>query len=124
MTTRRLTALTPEQAPGRAGELLTDIVQRHGSVGEMVSTMAHSPALLDGYLNLSRAMKRVKIPRALSEKLSLAVQEWIGCDYCVAAHSDAARQLGLSETDVELARQGTAIDPKVAAMVARWLHGV
>ena len=51
--------------------------------------MAHSPALLDGYLGLSRAMKRVRIPRALSEKLSLAVQEWIGCGTCREAHIEA-----------------------------------
>lgn len=117
MTVRRLTALTPEQAPGRAGELLTDIARRHGSVGEMVSTMAHSPALLDGYLNLSRAMKRVKIPRALSEKLSLAVQEWIGCGTCAEAHRAAGRAAGLSETDIELARQGTSTDPREAALI-------
>ncbi|MEU2077541.1 alkylhydroperoxidase [Streptomyces sp. NPDC013489] len=117
MTTRRMTALSPEQAPGRAGELLTDIARRHGSVGEMVSTMAHSPALLDGYLNLSRAMKRVKIPRALSEKLSLAVQEWIGCGTCAEAHRAAGRAAGLSETDLELARQGTSTDPREAALI-------
>ncbi|MCX4986771.1 carboxymuconolactone decarboxylase family protein [Streptomyces sp. NBC_00572] len=117
MTTKRLTALTPEQAPGRAGELLADIAQRHGSVGEMVSTMAHSPALLDGYLNLSRAMKRVKIPRALSEKLSLAVQEWIGCGTCREAHREAGRAAGLSETDIGLARQGTSTDPREAALI-------
>ncbi|MEW1697210.1 carboxymuconolactone decarboxylase family protein [Streptomyces sp. NPDC093249] len=118
MTTRRLTALTPEQAPGRAGELLADIVGRHGSAGEMVSTMAHSPALLDGYLSLSRAMKRVKIPRALSEKLSLAVQEWIGCGTCREAHRAAGLAAGLTETDVELARQGTSKDPREAALIA------
>jgi alkylhydroperoxidase family enzyme len=36
----------------------------------------------------------------------------------IAAHSDAARALGLSDTDIELARQGTATDAKVAAIVA------
>ena len=117
MTTRRLTALTPEQAPGRAREVLGDIVERHGSVGEMVSTMAHSPALLDGYLSLSRAMKRVKIPRALSEKLSLAVQEWIGCGTCREAHVSAGRAAGLSDTDIALARQGTSTDPREAALI-------
>ncbi|MFE0643689.1 carboxymuconolactone decarboxylase family protein [Streptomyces sp. NPDC058877] len=117
MSTRRLTALTPDQAPGRAGDLLADILERHGSVGEMVSTMAHSPALLDGYLSLSRAMKRVRIPRALSEKLSLAVQEWIGCGTCREAHQEAGRAAGLSELDIALARQGTSADPREAALI-------
>jgi AhpD family alkylhydroperoxidase len=84
----------------------------------MVRTMAHSPALLQGYLDLSRAMKRVKLPRPLGEKLSLAVQEWIGCDYCLAAHAEAGRAAGLTETDITLARQGTATDAREAALVA------
>ncbi|MFD0467064.1 carboxymuconolactone decarboxylase family protein [Nonomuraea thailandensis] len=84
----------------------------------MVATMAHSPALLQGYLELSRAMKRTKLPRALSEKVSLAVQEWIGCASCLQAHTEAARAAGLSETDVALARQGTSTDAREAALIA------
>ncbi|MFK3734485.1 carboxymuconolactone decarboxylase family protein [Streptomyces sp. NPDC088090] len=114
---RRLPALTPDQAQGRARELLGDIVERHGSAGEMVSTMANSPAVIEGYLSLSRAMKRVKIPRALSEKLSLAVQEWIGCGTCREAHESAGRAAGLTEPDISLARQGTSTDPREAALI-------
>ncbi|MFJ3906013.1 carboxymuconolactone decarboxylase family protein [Streptomyces sp. NPDC090025] len=115
---RRLTALEPEQATGRARELLADIVERHGSAGEMVSTMAHSPAVLEGYLSLSRSMKRVRMARPISEKISLAVQEWIGCGTCREAHEAAARAAGLTDLDIELARQGTATDPREAALIA------
>jgi AhpD family alkylhydroperoxidase len=74
--------------------------------------------VLRGYLDLNRAMKRSHLDRCVSERISLAVQEWLGCDYCLAAHSDAARALGLSETDIRMARQGSARDPKIAALVA------
>ena len=83
----------------------------------MVRTMAHSPALLDRYLNLSGAMKRAKLHRRLGEKVSLAIQEHLGCGYCLAAHTDVARSLGLSEREIELARQATADDPKEAALL-------
>ncbi|NJP97665.1 alkylhydroperoxidase [Nonomuraea sp. FMUSA5-5] len=115
---RRLAPLEPDEAPGKSQELLNDIVSRRGGVGEMVATMAHSPALLEGYLSLSRAMKRVKLPRALSEKISLAVQEWIGCGTCLQAHIEAARAAGLSEADIALARQGTSTDAREAALIA------
>ncbi|MGW3352784.1 carboxymuconolactone decarboxylase family protein [Nonomuraea rubra] len=115
---RRLAPLEPATAPGRSKDLLQDILDRRGSVGEMVATMAHSPALLEGYLNLSRAMKRVKLPRALSEKVSLAVQEWIGCGTCMQAHIEAGRAAGLSEADIVLARQGTSTDAREAALIA------
>ncbi|MEO3826466.1 alkylhydroperoxidase [Actinomadura sp. B10D3] len=115
---RNMTALTPDEAPGKARDLLADIVGRHGSAGEMVSTMAHSPALLQGYLDLSRAVKRIKIPRPLSEKISLALQEWIGCGTCQAAHAEAGHAAGLAEADITLARQGTASDAREAALIA------
>ncbi|MFB4266102.1 carboxymuconolactone decarboxylase family protein [Nonomuraea sp. GTA35] len=115
---RRLVPLEPADAPGKSKELLNDILDRRGSVGEMVATMAHSPALLEGYLNFSRAMKRVKLPRALSEKVSLAVQEWIGCGTCLQAHVEAGRAAGLSEADIALARQGTSTDAREAALIA------
>ncbi|MEV6875349.1 carboxymuconolactone decarboxylase family protein [Amycolatopsis sp. NPDC051128] len=79
--------------------------------------MAHSPALLQGYLELSRAIKRVKLPRALSEKISLAIQEWLGCALCLAAHAEAARDAGLSELDISLARQATSTDAREAALL-------
>ena len=51
----------------RAADLLADIVDRNGSAGLMARTMANSPAVLQGYLELSRAMKRSKLDRELSE---------------------------------------------------------
>ncbi|GHF08782.1 hypothetical protein GCM10017786_48250 [Amycolatopsis deserti] len=114
---RRLPALEPADAPEKSRELLGGIVARHGSAGEMIRTMAHSPALLQGYLELSRAMKRTKLPRALSEKLAIAVQEWIGCAACLEAHIDGGRAAGLSEVDIALARQGTATDRREAALI-------
>lgn len=115
---RNLRPLDPANAPDRSRELLEDIIGRRGSVGDMVATMANSPALLRGYLDLSRAVKRVKIPRALSEKLSLALQEWLGCGTCLRAHTEAGRQAGLSETDIALARQATATDAAEATLIA------
>jgi AhpD family alkylhydroperoxidase len=97
--------------------LLVDIGERHGEAGRMVRTMAHSPAVLQGYLELSRAMKRSSVPRPLSEKISLAVQEWLGCSLCLSAHAAAGRAQGLTETDVALARQGTAADGRDAALI-------
>lgn len=114
----RLTALTPEQARPSARTLLAEIVGRHGDAGLMVRSMAHSPALLQGYLELSRAMKRSSIPRSLSEKISLAVQEWLGCSLCLAAHTSAGRTQGLTESDIALARRGSATDARQAALIA------
>ena len=74
----RFHSLAPHEAEGKAGELLSGLAGRHGQVGTMVATMAHSPAVLAGYLDLSRAMKRAQLDRTLSERVSIAVQAGSG----------------------------------------------
>jgi AhpD family alkylhydroperoxidase len=69
-------------------------------------------------VDLTRALKRIHMDRTISERIALAVQEWLGCETCIAAHTAAAKRVGLSDHDIVLARQGTAADPKVAALVA------
>lgn len=108
---------TPETAVGTAGELLGQIINRNGTAGPMVRTMAGSPSVLGGYLELSRAMKRSRLDRAISERISLAVQAHLGCGLCLAAHTRGARAAGVSDTEIELAKAGTSADPTIAALV-------
>lgn len=114
----RLAALTPQTAVGASRDLLGDLVERHGQVGTMVRTMAHSPAVLGGYLQLSRAMKRAKLHRRISELVSIALQVHQGCELCLEAHQNAARSLGVAEEEIDEAKQGTSANPRVAAMIA------
>ena len=113
----RIEPLEMQAVTGRAKQLLDELAARGAPPGPMARAMAHAPALLRGYVDLSRAMKRAHLDRRITERIALAVQEWIGCEYCLAAHAAAARELGLSETDIELARQGTATDERIAAIV-------
>ncbi|MDT0615689.1 carboxymuconolactone decarboxylase family protein [Streptomyces lancefieldiae] len=114
----RLSRLTPDTAVGASRDLLADLVSRHGQVGDMVATMAHSPAVLGGYLQLSRAMGRAKLDRRISERVSIAVQVLQGCGLCLDAHVGAARALGVGEEEIERARAGTSADPAIAAVIA------
>lgn len=113
-----LPLLTPQNAVGAAQEILGELVTRHGQVGDMVSAMANSPAVLGGYLQLSRSMKRAKLDRAISERISIAVQVQQGCQTCLESHVAAARSLGIDEGEIALARQGTSGNPATALMVA------
>jgi AhpD family alkylhydroperoxidase len=102
----RIDPIELEHAPAKARELLDEYTARGGEPGPMVRTMANAPALLRGYLDLNRAMKRAHLDRRITERVALAAQEWIGCEHCLAAHTAAALKLGLSDGDVALARQG------------------
>ena len=114
----RIEPIPIEQAEGKARELLDELVQRGGEPGPMVRAMANAPALLRGYLDLTRAMKRAHLDRRITERINLAVHEWLGCDYCLVAHTRAARGLGVPDSEIRLARQGTSSDPAIAAIVA------
>jgi len=114
----RIDPIPSDQAEGKARELLDELVQHGGEPGPMVRAMANAPALLRGYLDLTRAMKRVHIDRRIVERINLAVHESLSCDYCLVAHTRAARQLGVPDREIELARQGTSSDPAIAAIVA------
>ena len=109
--------LTPETASGRSQDILTELTRRHGEVGAMVSTMAHSPAVLEGYLGLSKAMRRSKLSRAVSERISLAIQQRQGCEMCLGFHTAAAAAAGLSEDEILAARLATSADPAAAEAI-------
>jgi AhpD family alkylhydroperoxidase len=108
---------TPDTAPGKAAEALGEIYRRHGGAGPMVRAMATSPALLRGYLDLSRATKRATLDRTLTERISLAIQAELGCDYCLAAHTRAARELEISEDEIAAARSGRSEEPEIEALL-------
>ena len=114
----RIEPIDLDSAPAKARELLDEYASRAGEPGPMVRTMANAPAVLRGYLDLNRAMKRSHLDRRITERIALAAQEWIGCQYCIAAHTAAAQKLGLGDRDIALARQGTATDPAIASIVA------
>ena len=113
----RFQLIDADTAKESVKETLTELSTRGGPPGPMVRAMANSSSLLRGYADFNRAMKRSHLDRRITERISLAVQEWIGCDYCIEAHTRAAEALGLDENDIALARQGTATDPKIAAIV-------
>jgi len=113
----RLPPLTPQTAVGAARDMLGELVDRHGQVGDMVRTMANSPAVLGGYLQFSRSMKRSKLDRRISERISIGVQVRQGCQTCLESHIAVARSLGIDDDEIDRARRGTSADPVIAPIV-------
>ena len=117
-THHQFTLHTPSTTTGKAAELLGDLWSRHdGKVGPMVRSMAGSPSVLAGYLDLSRAMKRSTLARPISARISLAIQQRLGCGLCLEAHSSAARSVGVTDDEIDAARHGTSADPAIAAII-------
>jgi uncharacterized peroxidase-related enzyme len=114
----RLSALSPDEASGKAKELFGVIKSKFGVVSKMMGTMGNSPALLEGFLNFYGGLSAGTLGPKTGELIALAVSESNGCKYCQAAHKYVAKNLVKLDDDVvEAARKGASKDAKTDAIL-------
>ncbi len=85
--TTRVTAVDPSQTTGKTKELLDTVQASLGLTPNMMRTMAQSPAVLEGYLALNKALGHGTLSAKVREEIALAVGEANRCEYCVSAHT-------------------------------------
>ena len=114
----RLTALNPEEVTGKTKDLFNAVQAKLGVVPNMMRTMGNSPAVLEGYLNLSGALSHGKLSAKTGELIALAVSESNSCDYCLAAHTFIGEKLVKADPAVlKAARTGNSTDSKTEAIL-------
>lgn len=115
---RLLTPKTIEDAPTASRGLLEAVKKQLGVVPNLFRLVANSPAALEGYLGMSGALAKGKLPAATRERIALAVAEINGCSYCLSAHSYLAKNLAkLDDAEIAANRTGGSNDPKADAAV-------
>ena len=112
-----IAAVARETADPKARQLLDGVQKTLGVTPNMMSTMAVSPAVLDGYLALNAALGRGTLTARQREQIALAVSEANSCNYCVAAHSYIGKGAGLSDEEILESRQGRSVDHKTLALL-------
>lgn len=115
----RLTTIRPEEATGAAAEVFAKIKKAAGKVPNAYATVGtHSPEALSAALAFDAAVAGSTLGKADIEVIKLAVSEYVGCDYCVAAHTLMGKLAGLSGDDMKQVRAGVATgDAKRDALV-------
>ena len=109
----RLSILAVADAPAASQPLLAAVHKKLGVVPNLMKLLGQSPAALEGYLSLSDALAKGVLNAKLRESLALAVAEFNGCDYCLAAHSYIGKNLvKLSDDEIAQARDGRATDAR------------
>ena len=111
----RLIPIDPNRAEGKAKTLLDGLQQKLGLTPNIFRTMAHSPAALEAYLNISQAMSGANLTAAVREQIALAVSNANGCQYCASAHTAIGKNLGLDAVELTSNLEGNSNDPKVRA---------
>lgn len=114
----RLKAINPEEATGKTKELFNAVQGKLGIVPNMMRTMGNSPAVLEGYLNLSGALSHGTLGAKTGELIALTVGENNSCDYCLAAHTFIGENLvKIDNETIHAARLGNAADNKTNAIL-------
>lgn len=113
----RIKPLSTESA-GEAASTLSEIENQLGMVPNLYATLAHSPAVLNGFLGYSQNLANGSLPPALREQIALAVAGVNACDYCASAHAPLAKRHGVNETEVQQNLRGESADPAADAVLA------
>lgn len=109
---------TISEAPASAQPMLEAVKKQIGVVPNLFRLVANSPAALEGYLGLSGALAKGRLPAATRERIALAVAEINGCGYCLSAHTEFGKKLAkLDDAEIAANRNGGSNDPKADAAV-------
>jgi uncharacterized peroxidase-related enzyme len=112
------TPATIEDAPAASQPMLQAVHKQLGVVPNLFRLVSTSPAALEGYLGMSGALGKGRLPAQTRERIALAVAEINGCDYCLSAHTYLGRNLAkLDDAEITANRNGASNDPKADAAV-------
>jgi len=111
----RLSTIHPEDAVGKQRELLDTVQVQLGRVPNMFRTMAQSPAVLEGYLALNRALAGGMLGARMRQQLAIATAQANECTYCLSAHTAIGKQVGLTPDEAAAARDASATNPRTDA---------
>ena len=114
----RISVPSHDSAPEASRPLLDAVKAQLGVVPNLFRLIGNSPKALEGFLGLNGALGKT-LDVKLRERISLAVAEINGCDYCLSAHSYLAANLARLDADeISRAREGRSADERANAAVA------
>lgn len=115
----RIPVHTVETAPEASRDTLKTLEARVGKVLNIYGEMAHSPAVLNAYAAMNRAIdEHSSLDAATREAIALAVGSVNDCGYCQAAHTGAGRAAGLEADQMIQIRRGAVSDPRLGPLVS------
>jgi uncharacterized peroxidase-related enzyme len=116
-STQRIKAIGPGMAKGKAKELLDAVEKKYGGVPNSFRTMANSPAVLQGFLDLSGTLEGGALPFETRYQIAIAVSEINGCAYCLSAFTAIGKGAGMKDETLAMCRIAGSTDPKINAIL-------
>lgn len=113
----KITTLSDDQVSPEVAAQFAQVKAAIGKVPNLLRVMAHAPAVLNVYLNTKGALAKGVLSPKTQEQIAITVAAANGCEYCLSAHTGAARAVGVSDDDRAAAQFGHVSDPKVQAIL-------
>lgn len=110
------TLFTAETAPEKSRPILEGVQKKLGFVPNILGGIAVAPATLQAYVGLSGAFAQTSLSPTEQQVVALSISRVNGCDYCMAAHTTAAKGAGVAQDALDAVRNNTALEPKLEAL--------
>jgi uncharacterized peroxidase-related enzyme len=119
----RIAPLDPSTATGKNAESLAAVKKMLGGTPNLFTTAAQAPNVLQGLVAMFGATASGTLDGKTREAIALAVAEVNRCDYCLSAHTAISLGAGMTQAQIDQARDASSADPKTAAIL-RFARGV
>ena len=117
MSQPRIPAVDPAHTSGKTRDLLDGVQKMLGATPNLFRTAAQSPAVLESLVGLFGATAHASLRPSVRRALAMLVAETNGCEYCLSAHAYLGKSAGMSEAEIDRARDAASSDPKTAAIL-------
>ena len=116
----RIKPIQITESEGQSRQLLEEVQRNLGMVPNLLKTMAHSSAVLSGYLRFTQALSSA-LTAPLREQIALTVAGANRCDYCASAHTALGVKVGIDSDELtkNLKAESTDIQTQAALRFAR-----
>lgn len=104
----RIQPIDPAHATGKAKEIFDGPLK--GKHFNIFKGMAHSPHVLNMYLQMNQALSGISLSLKEVEAVHLAASNVAGCAYCQAAHTAIGKGHGMTDAQAIGARKGHVPD--------------
>ena len=111
----RLKAIDPATDTGPAADFLNGPLKAKQI--NIFKGIGANAGVLEAFVGFAGGVKAGSLTPAEHEVIALTTGQVNGCDYCLAAHTQVGKGVGIDEEQALSIRQGTSDDPRTQALI-------
>lgn len=97
---------------GKNSEMLAQMEKSMGLMPNIMKQMANSPAALEAFLSSKEALSKGQLSDKMRALIGILIAETYSCGYMLSARVAQAKQAGMSDEDIQKAKDQSSSDAK------------